>query len=269
MQGLLISLSNKISAVVLYRNYQKNYHNFFNQAPAESNGFNETGFYAGININPSRKLTFSLYADYFKFPWLKFRIDAPSQGYELLSQLSYTPSKTFKATIRYKFELKQQNTDSETIINFLDDVKKRSFRADVNWKLSKTIALQNRIELSNFQKGDVNPEFGYLIYQDLALSPTRSKLSGNLRVAYFNTPSYNSRLYAYEDDILYNFSFGMYNGNGIRNYINIKYKFLKKVDLWLRHALFYYKNTDVIGAGLDEIIGNKKSEIKFQLRYQF
>ncbi len=269
MQGLLISLSNKISAVVLYRNYEKNYHNFFNQAPSESNGFNENGFYVGLNIAPSRKWTLSLYADYFKFPWLKFRIDAPSQGYELLAQLSFTPSKTFKANIRYKSELKQQNTDSEVAINFLDAVKKQSLRADINWKLSKAIALQNRIELSNYQKGNVSSEFGYLIYQDLALSPTRSKFSGNLRVGYFNTPSYNSRLYAYEDDILYNFSFGMYSGNGIRNYINIKYKFLKNVDLWLRYALFYYKNTTIIGSGLDEIIGNKKSEVKFQLRYQF
>lgn len=269
INGILISLSNHVSAVFSHRNYAKNYHNFFNQVTAESNGANESGFYAGLNIFPSKKWMLSLYADYFKFPWLKFRVDAPSQGYEILSQLSYTPSKTFKANARYKAELKQQNTDLEAPINYLEDVKKQSFRVDINWKLSKVIFLQNRIELVNYQKNKVNNEYGYLIYQDFAISPSQAKLSANFRIAYFNTPSYNSRLYAYEDDILYNFSFGMYSGNGFRSYANIKYKLVKNIDIWLRYALFYYKDVDVVGSGLDEIIGNKKSEIKAQLRYQF
>ena len=269
MNGFLISLSNQVSMVVLQRRYEKNYHNFFNQAPAESSGSNENGFYAGLNISPSKKWMLSLYADYFKFPWLKFRIDAPSQGYELLAQLSYTPSKTFRANARYKSELKQQNTDLDVPINYLDEVKKQSLRIDATWKLNKTISFQNRIEVSAYQKGDPKTELGYLIYQDLAFAPTRAKLSANLRIGYFNTPSYNSRSYAYEDDILYNFSFGMYSGNGFRNYINIKYKLLKNIDIWVRYAQFYYKNIDVIGSGLDEINGNKKSEIKVQLRYQF
>lgn len=269
VNGILISLSNRVSAVVLHRQYEKNYHNFFNQAPAESEGFNESGLYAGLNISPSKKWMISLYADYFKFPWLKFRIDAPSQGFEVLTQLSYTPSKTFKVNVRYKSELKQQNTDSEVAINFLEAVKKQSFRIDVNWKLSKTIALQNRVEASSYRKGETNSELGYLLYQDFAIAPFRSKFSGNLRVGYFNTASYNSRLYAYEDDILYNFSFGMYSGNGFRSYMNIKYKLFKNTDIWLRYALFYYKNINIIGSGLDEINGDKKSEIKAQLRYQF
>ena len=269
MNGLLISLSNQVSAVVLQRRYEKNYHNFFNQAPAESGGSNENGFYAGLNISPSKKWMLSLYADYFKFPWLKFRVDAPSQGYELLAQLNYTPSKTFKAVMRYKSELKQQNTDLDAPINYLDNVKRQSLRTDANWKLNKIMSLQNRIEVSAYQKGDIKTEFGYLIYQDFAFAPLRAKLSANLRISYFNTPSYNTRLYAYEDDILYNFSFGVYSGKGFRNYLNIKYKLLKNTDMWLRYALFYYKNIEVIGSGLDEINGNEKSEVKFQLRYQF
>ncbi|RYG17643.1 MAG: helix-hairpin-helix domain-containing protein [Chitinophagaceae bacterium] len=269
INGVLVSLSNRVSAVFSHRNYAKNYYNFFNQASAESEGSNEKGFYAGLNIFPSKKWTLSLYADYFKFPWLKFRIDAPSEGYEVLSQLTYIPSKTFKASARYKTELKQQNTDLEVPINYLENIKKQSFRIDINWKLSKAIALQNRIEVAKYQKGTVNNESGYLIYQDFAISPARAKLSGNLRVGYFNTPSYNSRLYAYEDDILYNFSFGMYNGNGFRNYANIKYKMAKNIDIWFRYAIFFYKKVEVVGSGLDEINGNKKSEIKAQLRYQF
>lgn len=270
LNGALISLSSKISAAVLHRNYERDYHNFFNQATAEaSEAFNEKGFYAGLNITPTKAWNLSLYADYFKFPWLKFRIDAPSDGYEVLAQLTYTPTKTFKSFLRYKSEIKQQNTDLEIAINYLDQVKKESYRADASWKLSKSISLQNRLEISQFKKGEAKAEYGLMIYQDIDYSPMFAKFSGNMRLAYFNTPSYNSRIYAYEDDVLYNFSFGMYNGKGFRSYLNLKYKLAKKINVWARYAVFLYKNVETVGSGLDEINGNKKTDIKIQLRYQF
>lgn len=270
VNGVLVSLSSKVSAVLLYRNYQKNYHNFFNQATSEaSEAFNEKGFYIGLNINPVKEWSIALYGDYFKFPWLKFRIDAPSDGYEVLGQLTYTPTKTFKAFVRYKSELKQQNTDLDVPIYFLDNVKKESYRGDVSWRLNKTISFQNRVEVSQFKKGVVKAEFGYMAYQDVNYAPNLSKLSGNIRIAYFNTPSYNSRIYAYEDDVLYNFTFGIYNGKGFRSYANLKYKLIKRLDIWARYAIYLYKDAEKVGSGLDELNGNKKTDVKLQLRYQF
>ena len=58
-----------------------------------SEAVNEKGLYTGLNINPNKYWAFSFYGDYFKFPWLKFRVDAPSRGYEVLGQVVYTPSK--------------------------------------------------------------------------------------------------------------------------------------------------------------------------------
>ena len=270
LNGALISLSAKVSAAILHRNYARDYHSFFNQATAEaSEAFNEKGFYAGININPTKSWNFSLYADYFKFPWLKFRVDAPSNGYEALAQLTFNPTKTFKSFLRYKSEIKQQNTDLDVAINYLDQVKKESYRADVGWKLNKSISLQNRLEVSQFKKGEDKAEFGLMIYQDISYVPLLSKFSGNIRLAYFNTPSFNSRIYAYEDDVLYNFSFGMYSGKGYRTYLNLKYKLAKRFHVWTRYALFLYQDVATVGSGLDEIRGNKKTDIKIQIRYQF
>jgi hypothetical protein len=203
VSGALISLSSTVSAALLYRNYARNYHNFFNQSVSEgSEAVNEKGFYAGLNIIPNKRWAFSFYGDYFQFPWLKYRVDAPSKGYEVLGQTIYTPSKTFKVVARFKTENKQQNTDLEVPINFLDDVKKENYRLEISWQLNKSWSFQNRVEVSQYKKGDAKREFGYLVYQDIDYSPMFSKITGNLRVAYFSTPSYNSRIYAYEDDVL-------------------------------------------------------------------
>ncbi|KQM66134.1 hypothetical protein ASE74_09620 [Pedobacter sp. Leaf216] len=270
VNGVLISLSKSFSAALTYRNYAKDYHSFFNQAVSESSeAINEKGLYAGLNFNPNKHFAFSFYGDYFRFPWLKYRVDEPSKGYEILGQAVYMPSKGFKALVRFKTERKQQNTDLDVPVNFLDNVIRTGYRAEINWQLNKSWSFQNRAELSQFKKGNTKGEFGYLIYQDVDYSPMFSKLTGNIRLAYFNTASYNSRIYAYEDDVLYSFSFGMYSGKGYRTYLNLKYNVAKRLNIWLRYGLFIYKDVETVGTYLDEIKGNKKSELKMQLRYQF
>jgi len=94
-------------------------------------------------------------------------------------------------------------------------------------------------------------------------------LSANFRLAWFSTPSYDTRIYAYEDDVLYASGSGLYNGNGFRIYLNLKYRMTRQLYLWSKIALYYYPGQLTIGTGLDELSGNKKSEIKLQLRYQF
>ncbi len=197
LNGALMSLSPTVSAAITYRNYSKVFHNFFNQAVAESSeAINEKGLYMGLNIIPNKRWAFSVYADYFQFPWLKFRVDAPSKGYEVLSQAVYTPNKIFKLVLRFKTENKQQNTDLDVPINFLDDVKREGYRIESTWQANQKWRFQNRIEVSQYKKGEGDREFGYLLYQDIDYSPLFAKITGNLRIAYFNTSSYNSRIYA-------------------------------------------------------------------------
>ena len=273
VNGAMTSLSSQVSAVLLYRNYERDYHSFFSNGVGEGSEIvNETGWYAGLNYTPDKRWMFSVYGDYFRFPWLRYRVDNASNGYEALGQASYTPSKTFKLLLRYKREVKQQNTDAgdEEVGSVVAvNVTKQNFRLECNWKLNKWLHFQHRAELVDYQKGLVANEWGYLIYQDLNFKPLSGKLSGNMRIAYFNTPSYNSRIYAYEDDVLYGSSFGGYYGKGFRSFLNLRYRLLRQMDLWGRYAIYIYRDRNTVGSGLDEIAGNKKSDFKLQIRYQF
>nr|WP_068891698.1 hypothetical protein [Pedobacter panaciterrae] len=269
VNGAMASLSKQVSAVLLHRNYDKDYHSFFSNGVGEATKIsNEKGWYAGLNYAPSRRWTFSVYGDYFRFPWLKYRVDSASSGYEMLTQAAYTPTKTFKILGRYKREIKQQNADAGSKYPYLQEVNKENYRIECNWLLNKKVGFQQRVELVHYKKGTAD-EFGYMAYQDLNYRPLSSKLSGNIRLAYFNTPSYNSRIYAYEDDVLYGSSFGAYNGKGIRTFANVRLRLLRKMDVWGRYAIYAYQHVEKIGSGLDEIEGNKKSDFKIQVRYQF
>jgi len=120
-----------------------------------------------------------------------------------------------------------------------------------------------------FDKKGINAEQGYLIYFDFIYKPLLSPLSGSIRLQYFETDGYNSRLYAYENDVLYSYSIPVFYDKGYRYYININYDVNKKLALWIKLSQTRYKDKSLIGSGLDEINGRVKSEVKLQAMYKF
>lgn len=269
LNGVITSLTSKVSVILFHRNYQKNYQSFFNQAVSEgTNAVNEKGFYSGLVISPSKKAELNIYADFFKFPWLRYRVDAPSSGYEILSQFSYSPSKKLKTIFRYKFESKQENDVLENTMNYLAEVQKRNYRFEISYKISDNFQLRNRIEMVDYKKEEVK-EQGFLLFQDVIYNPMASRFFGNCRFALFDTPGFNSRLYAFENDVLYSYSVPAYQNKGIRFYFNTRCRINRSADVWLKYAMSYYTDLESIGSGLEKIEGNKKSDIKLQLRYQF
>lgn len=90
--------------------------------------------------------------------------------------------------------------------------------------------------------------------------------SGILRLQYFETDGYNSRLYAYENDVLYSYSIPAFFDKGFRYYLNLNYDLTRKLTLWVRWAQTIFRDKKSIGSGLDEIEGNSRSELRLQVR---
>ncbi len=93
--------------------------------------------------------------------------------------------------------------------------------------------------------------------------------SGGIRLQYFETDSYNSRMYAYENDVLYSYSIPVFYDKGYRYYINLNYDLNERLSVWARFVQTIYSNKIIVGSGLDEIQRNKRSEIKLQLIASF
>lgn len=269
--GILASLHPKLSAVANYRNYQKDYHQFFAQSLSEaSKPVNEKGVYSGIIYHPNRNIEWVNYLDIFQFPWLRFQADAPSNGTDFLSQFTYSWYKKGTLKLRYRHRLRQENIlpDGRNE-NMLTNVVRNQARVEFQYKLNDTWSLRNRAEWTLYDKESLEQSDGWLFYQDVFWRDGRRGLQTNIRVAYFNTQSYNSRLYAYENDVLYASSFPMYYDRGIRSYLNVRWRISKQLDLWTRYALTNYFDRETVGSGLDEIEGNKRSELKLQIRWQW
>ncbi len=270
LNGLISSISPTVSLVLFHRNYQKDYYSYYNQGIGEgSTAINEKGFFGGLQIKPNKKYELNFYTDLFKFPWLKYRVDAPSTGYDVFSQFTFTPNKLSKFTLRYQFQNKQQNAATPGFTHVLDFVKKSSYRADIQYQITKSITLKNRLEISQYHEENTALRYGFLAFQDINYSPLSSNLSGNMRLTFFETDGFDTRIYAYESDVLYGFSIPGFQNKGIRIYANVKYNIKRGVDFWLRYSVTKYDNQTTVGSGLEEIQGNRRSEIKAQIRLQF
>ncbi len=269
LSGVSLPVNSRLNLSLLYRNYEKNYHNIFSSALAENSQINnEKGFFAGAYILLNKKMNLQAYADFFSFPWLKYEQDSPSKGVEYRAQLFYNYKSNIKMHLKFKYKQKEINTREETLgeVNYLQNETKSGWQYQINYKLNDQFELRNRIEITNYSKGNEAKQFGYMIYQDINYHSVNQRFVSNTRFAIFNTDSYASAIYAYENDVLYAFSIPAYFGQGIRFYQLIKYDLNKHLNCWFRYSLSYYPNEESIGSGLDEINGQIKSEIKFQLR---
>lgn len=270
INGVLISLDPRVAISIVQRYYERNYQALLSNALAEnSKTANEQGMYFGLSTKLSRSLNFNAYFDRFKFPWLRYGVDAPSAGYEYIAQLNYVPSKTVEIYGRVKHTTKgENNTDRESMITPVTDLNQTNYRLHVWYKLSETLSLANRVEVTAYEIGNTD-ESGFLIYQDISYKSLSSRFTFSLRYALFDSDSYDSRIYTYEQDVLYAYSIPAYYYEGSRFYLVVKCRVTKGVDVWLRYAQTSYANQDVIGSGLDEIDGNHKSELKAQVRFSF
>jgi hypothetical protein len=271
VNGLLISTSSIVDMSVVYRNISPQYQSLYASAFTE-NTFptNEKGFYTGISIKPSIAWRVDAYVDFYQFPWLKYRVDAPTRGSDYLVQITYKPNKQVEIYSRYRTESKSINYNPEEFtLSPVIPKPRQSWRNQISYKINTAITLRNRTELLWFDKKGDQPEEGFLTYFDCLIKPQLKKYAGSVRVLYFETGSYNSRLYAYENDVLYSFSIPVFYDKGFRYYINFNYDLSKKLTLWARWAQTIYKDKNTIGSSLDEIQGNTRSDFKFQAVYRF
>ncbi len=266
INGLLISVDPRVDLSFLQRTISKKFQSINGYAFTENTyPTNETGWYAGISIRPVPSLRLDAYADFFQFPWLKYGVDAPSFGNDFLVQATYSPNKQTEVYLKYKNESKQVNqTGNTTVTNYLVTIPKQNLRLQVQNKINPSFTLRSRAELQCYDKGGTNQSNGFLTFFDIIYKPLMKPYSGNLRLQYFETDDYNSRIYAYENDVLYYFSIPLFYEKGYRYYLNLNYDLSKKISFWLKWSQTFYPERKSIGSGLDEINGNRRAEIKIQ-----
>jgi len=266
LHGCNISLDPKLSLAVLHRNFQRSFQNLNANPFAENSGpSNEQGLYIGVHAKPVHSLSIHAYHDRFTFPWLRYRVNAPSHGNECMIQVNYMPSKKLDTYISIRQKDKSMNTSSAGSIDFAEHYTQLNYRWHISYRIFPSLKLSNRVECITVKQG--TEKKGFLVYQDAAFRKKGSKITLTLRYALFDTPDFSSRIYTYENDMPGSYSIPSYYHKGNRVYLMMSWNITGSLELWLRWSQTYYSNQNVISAGsLNEIQGHSKNEVKAQVR---
>ena len=267
--GFVTSLSPIVDFAFLVRKYDRNFHSFYANGFSEnSRSINENGSYWGLQIKPNRKHKVNLYYDKFRFPWLKFRTEAPSDGYEYLMRYTYNISRQISMYAQMRQQERQISVANENV-NVLAQQVKRNYILNINYTPKSGIDLKTKVQTSTLDEGSSFTK-GFAIIQDLNFDVWKLKI--HTRMALFDSEDFNNAQFVYENDVLYAFSIPAYIGTGIRNYAMVRYDPFKNISLWLRYARTTFPNAtgvSTLGSSLDESNGDTASEIKAMIRVKF
>jgi hypothetical protein len=221
-------------------------------------------------IHPVAKLKISGYADFYRFPWLKFGLSAPASGSDYVLQIDFSPGKQTNMYFRIKYETDpvDEIADSQ-VLPEISEQQHTGIRYHISYRANRKISMQNRFEVISIQPDSANASQGILLYQDVRYKSEKLPLVVNFRLAYFNTSDYASRIYAYEQDLSTAFSFSPMYEKGFRSYLMARLDFTNELSFWIRLAHTYLLNKQAISSGLDKINSPSRTDLKLQFAWRF
>jgi len=245
--------------------YQSWNGNAFTAASAPSN---ETGIYSGWRWYVARRVQVDGYADFYRWPWLRYRVSAPSYGADYLLKIS---GRSRKTTWSVQHRYGNRPTDLTDSFRFATPGLTRTsrWRFAGEHQLANGVQIRMRWELVRILDELSEQRNGNLWYAEFRIPLPRPRVRLDLRLQYFETDGYTARIYAAEREVLFHQSAPAYFGRGWKTYLMLQYSWKKQLKFWLRAARTVTPGVAAIGSGQDEIAGGSKTELRFQVQWLF
>lgn len=269
LNTLSLQPSARLGLMVLQRYYSYEYNALYGHSFGEtSRTQNESGIYIGATWNPLAHLHLQAYADYAYFPWARYQVSQSSHSTDLLLQATYTRG-PWSLQARHRSRLRQKDNADKSALTANDDHRERLFVAYKRRAL--TLKTQFDLSATRYQQ----QEHGWMVSQQASFQRTTGKSLDEQRsmvvsamAAYFNTDSYQSRIYVYERQLQHEFYFPTYYGEGLRLALMARADVTPRLRLAVRMGYTNYFDRSTIGTGLQQIAHSHQTDLDLQLRWR-
>lgn len=246
----------------LQRFYSKKYYSLYSESFSEGGRVqDESGFYVGMNWHPSEKFRLLGYFDFAFFPWPKYQAAIASHAYDGFLQATYKRG-GWSVLARYRLKIREKDNEEKTaLINRTEQRGRVAIGYDGGVWNTNT---QADIVYVSYKEKD----FGWMVSERVTVRPLEwLSIVGN--IGYFNTDSYEARIYTYEKGPLYTFNFPSFYGEGIRYSLFARADFSRKVMMIARVATTNYFDRNTIGTSYQKINHSSMTDLELQLRLKF
>ena len=271
MNMLRYSPKGDFQLILMNRFYDVAYQGIYAKSIGEGNSVqNESGFYIGLETSLLRHFKLMTYGDFFYFPWKKYQLSKNgTHGFDCVIQLSYSPSYELDMFIKYRYKNKHKDITPEggkkTTLPYIQ----QKGRYQLNYSPTNELMLKTTVDVvyNTFQQEKASK--GILVGESIGYKFRKLPVQLDASMAWFHTDDYASRISMYEKSLLYTFHVPSFYGKGERYTLNVRYAWKDQLVLQTKYAYTHYRDRETIGSGLEQINGNRKSDLYFQIRLKF
>ena len=263
-----------LEMTVVFRNYPAAFQSIHGNAFGESGQVqNENGVYVGIRGQPILGLSVSMYYDQFTHEQPTYLLPAPSHGNDFLALAEYK----FKEQCEFSFRYKRKDLPSVIYGNdFYGRISQqliprvqKNYRLNNEFTSSPSFHASSRVEWVTVEYGAMqSSEKGLLISEALKWNLVHS-FSLQARIAVFETDSYTSTIYEFEDEVPGAYSNPALFGRGMRWYLILGCQPFSKMNIAAKYSQTVKDGVKSIGTGLDAISGDCQSVVSVQVEVRF
>jgi hypothetical protein len=258
IMGVQSNLSPDVTGIAVVRQYDRKYYSPFAGAFAErgGDGANEEGFYLGLNAKLLRNLQLGASYDMFRFPELSDTFALPSTGHDGRLYLTWrqSPAVTWQGMYQHKQKEEARTEAGFGGLTYVMPVQMTTnhVRLGLETRISPIFTLKTRGEYKSVESelftGKVH-EKGWLAYEQV--NCRLGKLSVKTRLTAFNTDSYDSAIYSYEDDLPLVYTLSPFYGRGRAMFVVLSYDPLRNFHLAAKYETTWYADRKVYSSGND------------------
>jgi len=262
---------NRFELAIVVRDYPRTFANIHAFGFRESGSLtqNEYGTYLGAKLNFTKSVNLSAYYDQFRFPWRTSSLQLPAAGNDFLLLSEINLSRFVDLQALYKNRNKPASFAELDLFdrshNLIVERNQKNYRITLRFSSSSKAEWKSRIERVDVQyslPGGINQ--GYLWLQDMRLRPWRG-LTVDGRVIIFDTDSFDSRVYEFENDLRGTFSNPALFGKGIRWYILVRHRLGGSLEFSAKYSKTVKDGVKSLSSGLSQIAGDSESQFSFQI----
>lgn len=258
VQGLSFRPSDRLSVNMAYSHYDPGFTSFHGKGLFSSSaGDNSRGLFGNFTFEAAKHLFLSAGVDLKSHPWLRYRCSAPSYAVRKELRLSYLPSERISFEAVYSQRQSMNDRSESSGVKKQYDFKTSLLKLSFRYLPSEDLTLTTRID----RKWVIHSGSGGIIMlQDVSWRIRALPATLWFRHCIVRTGDWDSRIYAYENDLVHSFSIPALWGHGSRSYAMVSVKPSEYSDIRIKFA---FGNS----SGSKE--GKNTGELKIQARVRF
>ena len=269
INSLSLQLGGEWSLMALYRFYSFRYTSLYANSYSDGGSVqNESGIYLGATWQPSPSWKLMAYTDFAYFPWAKYQISQSSHSWDNLLQLSYTKNRWIFGG-RYRLRIRQKDNEDKTALISRTEHRGRlsaEYSQESQTTDNKRLGWSSRTQIDFGFTSFNEYEKGLMISETFGFTYRWLRLNGGM--GWFQTDSYDSRVYLYELGPLYSYSVTQFSGEGIRYWLMARANIGSRLMLTAKLGTTNYFDRSTIGSSYQQIKASSQTDLDVQLRWR-